>query len=480
VRIDDFVREWIRPGSRVLDLGCGDGRLLDDLARTRSVHGYGLEIDPHNIKLCVARGVNVLEQDLDRGLGNFADRSFDTVVMTQTLQAVRFPHLVLDEMLRVGREGCDHLSQFRQLALPCLPGRARTDAGLALPAVCVVRHAQYPFLHCARFRGPVQEQEHPRVEPDHRGRRQSCNGTDPARAKPVRAHRHLSPHPMRAARMRMPANVLALWALLFVLPAAAEQRQFGQYDVYYSLFTADFLQPDVARTLDIVRAKDRAVLNIAVRRRGEGGQDTPVAAVLEGSHGDLIHKTALEFREVAEDEARYYLAQFPFRNGEAVYLELRITPQGERTPARAALRQDTVRAVIPRELVVATGNAGKLGELHALLAGLQIAVRSQDEFGIVPVEETRASASSRTRSSRRATPARAAACRHWRMTRVLPSTRCWARRGSTRRASPAMLPTTRPTTACCWSACAKCRLPRAAPAFIACWCCCATRGTRCR
>ena len=104
MRLDDFVREWIRPGSRVLDLGCGDGRLLEDLARTRSVHGYGLEIDAEGIEQCIARGVNVVEQDLDRGLHNFADRSFDTVVMTQTLQAVHFPHLVLDEMLRVGRE----------------------------------------------------------------------------------------------------------------------------------------------------------------------------------------------------------------------------------------------------------------------------------------------------------------------------------------------------------------------------------------
>jgi methionine biosynthesis protein MetW len=105
VRLDELVRAWIRPGARVLDLGCGDGRLLEDLARTRGVHGYGLEIDPHNLEACIARGVNVIEQDIDRGLGNFADYSFDTVVMTQTLQAMRFPHLVLDEMLRVGREG---------------------------------------------------------------------------------------------------------------------------------------------------------------------------------------------------------------------------------------------------------------------------------------------------------------------------------------------------------------------------------------
>ena len=132
--------------------------------------------------------------------------------------------------------------------------------------------------------------------------------------------------------MRMPVIALLMLVVLSVLPAAAEERQFGRYDVYYSLFTADFLQPDVARALDIVRAGDRAVLNIAVRRRGDHGKDAPVAAVLEGTRGDLIHKSELEFREVAEQDARYYLAQFPFRNGEAVYLELRITPEGESTP----------------------------------------------------------------------------------------------------------------------------------------------------
>lgn len=104
MQIDDFVRAWIRRGSRVLDLGCGDGRLLAELARTLDVRGYGLEIDPQKIALCLSAGVNVIEQDLDRGLSNFPDHSFDTVVMTQTLQAVRFPHLVLAETLRIGRE----------------------------------------------------------------------------------------------------------------------------------------------------------------------------------------------------------------------------------------------------------------------------------------------------------------------------------------------------------------------------------------
>lgn len=98
------IAPWIRDGSRVLDLGCGDGALLAHLARTRGVSGYGIEIDETKILSCLAAGVNVIQSDLNRGLADFDDNSFDYVVMTQTLQAMRFPHLVLREMLRVGRE----------------------------------------------------------------------------------------------------------------------------------------------------------------------------------------------------------------------------------------------------------------------------------------------------------------------------------------------------------------------------------------
>ncbi len=99
------IAEWIAAGSRVLDLGCGDGALLDFLQRERGVTGYGIEIDPDNIIKCLAAGVNVIQSDLDRGLSDFDDHSFDYVVMTETLQAMRYPHHLLREMLRVGREG---------------------------------------------------------------------------------------------------------------------------------------------------------------------------------------------------------------------------------------------------------------------------------------------------------------------------------------------------------------------------------------
>lgn len=105
MRIDlNEIQHWINSHSRVLDLGCGDGTLLKFLIEHKQVQGYGLEIDPAQINTCIDKGLNVIEQNLDRGLGNFADKSFDTVIMTQALQTLHFPHKVLDEMLRVGKE----------------------------------------------------------------------------------------------------------------------------------------------------------------------------------------------------------------------------------------------------------------------------------------------------------------------------------------------------------------------------------------
>lgn len=105
MRVDfEQLSQWIAPRSRVLDLGCGDGALLRHLMQTSSVEGLGVEIDSERITACIRNGVSVIEQNLDQGLGNFLDGSFDTVIMTQALQAMRRPDTLLDEMLRVGRE----------------------------------------------------------------------------------------------------------------------------------------------------------------------------------------------------------------------------------------------------------------------------------------------------------------------------------------------------------------------------------------
>jgi methionine biosynthesis protein MetW len=106
MRLDlSHIERWIAPGSRVLDLGCGDGVFLEFLRDQRNVRGTGLEIDQKYITAAIARGINVVEQNMDEGLSNFPDQSFDTVVLALALQAVNYPERVLEEMLRIGREG---------------------------------------------------------------------------------------------------------------------------------------------------------------------------------------------------------------------------------------------------------------------------------------------------------------------------------------------------------------------------------------
>jgi methionine biosynthesis protein MetW len=95
---------WIRQGSSVLDLGCGDGALLSLLVREKDVKAQGIEIDERSIHQCVVRGLSVFHDDIDRGLSDYADQSFDYVVLNQTFQQVKQPDIVLQEALRVGRK----------------------------------------------------------------------------------------------------------------------------------------------------------------------------------------------------------------------------------------------------------------------------------------------------------------------------------------------------------------------------------------
>lgn len=98
------IARWIGPDSRVLDLGCGDGEFLQLLRDERGARGTGIEIDAGQLTAAVGRGLNIVQQDLDHGLHNFPDQSFDTVVLAHALQAVHFPDRILAEMLRVGRQ----------------------------------------------------------------------------------------------------------------------------------------------------------------------------------------------------------------------------------------------------------------------------------------------------------------------------------------------------------------------------------------
>jgi methionine biosynthesis protein MetW len=128
------ISGWITPGSRILDLGCGDGTLLAHLARTRQVHGYGLEIDPDNVAACVEAGVIVIQADVDEGLADFSNESFDYVVMTQALQALARPDRVLAEMLRVGREAIVTFPNFGHWRVRLAIARGHMPLTAALPA----------------------------------------------------------------------------------------------------------------------------------------------------------------------------------------------------------------------------------------------------------------------------------------------------------------------------------------------------------
>jgi len=99
-----LIAGWLPQGANVLDLGCGDGSLLAYLAREKNVRGYGVEIADAGVLASVRNGVNVLQSDLETGLAGFDDASFDCVILSQTLQAMRHTEEIVDEMLRVGRE----------------------------------------------------------------------------------------------------------------------------------------------------------------------------------------------------------------------------------------------------------------------------------------------------------------------------------------------------------------------------------------
>ena len=100
----EIIDEWVLPNIRVLDLACGPGELLHHLIQNKQVNGYGLEIGHDDLNTCIEKGIPVLEQNIDEGLQNFDDQSFDLVLMTHALQQFRRPDLLIDEMLRIGKE----------------------------------------------------------------------------------------------------------------------------------------------------------------------------------------------------------------------------------------------------------------------------------------------------------------------------------------------------------------------------------------
>jgi methionine biosynthesis protein MetW len=134
----EAIAAWVKPDSSVLDLGCGDGVLLRYLRQSRNVRGYGIDISDDNVLACVKNGVNVIQSDLERGLAGFDAGSFDYVILSQTLQAMRHTEEIVLEMLRVGRE-----------AIVSFPNFGRWDARLqvALGRMPVSQNLPYQWYN---------------------------------------------------------------------------------------------------------------------------------------------------------------------------------------------------------------------------------------------------------------------------------------------------------------------------------------------
>jgi methionine biosynthesis protein MetW len=126
------IASWIAKDARVLDLGCGDGSLMAYLRRERGATGYGIEIDDAGVLACIGNGTNVLQSDLESGLAGFDDASFDCVILSQTLQAMRHTEAIVNEMLRVGRQAIVTFPNFGHWThrLQILRGRMPVSSSL--------------------------------------------------------------------------------------------------------------------------------------------------------------------------------------------------------------------------------------------------------------------------------------------------------------------------------------------------------------
>ena len=112
-RVDHLlIAEMVKAGSRVLDVGCGDGALLQLLADTKNVDGRGIEVSRERVNACVARGLSVIQGDADRDLVDYPDAAFDYAILSLTIQATRHPKTVLENLLRIGRRAIVSFPNF--------------------------------------------------------------------------------------------------------------------------------------------------------------------------------------------------------------------------------------------------------------------------------------------------------------------------------------------------------------------------------
>ncbi|MCW4000475.1 MAG: methionine biosynthesis protein MetW [Candidatus Bathyarchaeota archaeon] len=129
----EVIAKWVGQGASVLDLGCGDGELLAYLTRENHVRAQGIELDEQATHRCVAEGLSVYQQDIDTGLSEYADNTFDYVILNQTLQQVKKPDFALAEALRVGKKavvGIPNFAYYKARASILLRGRVPVTAAL--------------------------------------------------------------------------------------------------------------------------------------------------------------------------------------------------------------------------------------------------------------------------------------------------------------------------------------------------------------
>ncbi|WP_442781545.1 methionine biosynthesis protein MetW [Collimonas fungivorans] len=143
-----FIAHWVRGQSQVLDLGCGDGVMLDYLQSDKQCAGYGVEIDDSKIPVCVARGVSVIQQDMEAGLTLFADNAFDTVLCLSALQMMKNVEGVLRDIARVGREAIVSFPNFAYWPHRVALLRGRMPVSKSLP----YEWYDTPNLRCATIK----------------------------------------------------------------------------------------------------------------------------------------------------------------------------------------------------------------------------------------------------------------------------------------------------------------------------------------